>query len=164
MTISYDMGLGTPWYNSSGRILYVSDPRGTVYSFTYKGIGGTSVVRYLSQIKNNLSTGQTMTFAYSQPTQVVSPIGSGTAAETTVFLNSVTDTATGLITSFTYDPSGSGELTQVTYPYGGHIRWVYGNEMYASDRTVREVDARYLLWDTSIGERESVRNPGVRRP
>lgn len=43
-------------------------------------------------------------------------------------------------------------MLQATLPYGGHIRWQYGNQTYTTD-TVRPVVNRYLLWDNTIGER-----------
>ncbi len=67
-------------------------------------------------------------------------------------LSSITNNTTGLATSFGYDASNSGELTQVTFPYGGHMRWQYGATSYAQG-ALRGVQNRYLLWDNGIGER-----------
>jgi len=39
--------------------------------------------------------------------------------------------------SFTYDPSGSGELTRLDFPDGGHIRWTYGTATYNGGRSMR---------------------------
>jgi len=50
----------------------------------------------------------------------------------------------GLSHQFQYDPSGSGELGQVTLPYGGYLRWVYRTFTYVGSRTQREVQYRYL--------------------
>ena len=58
-----------------------------------------------------------------------------------------------LTTSFTYDSAGSGELTQVTYPYGGHIRWAYGPFTYSGSRILREVSGgRFLSTSTGAAE------------
>jgi hypothetical protein len=34
--------------------------------------------------------------------------------------------------SFIYDSAGAGELAQVTFPFGGHLRWLYSTETYAT--------------------------------
>jgi hypothetical protein len=67
-------------------------------------------------------------------------------------LSSVHNYAVNLTTSFNYDASNTDELTQAIYPYGGYLRWQYGNAAYA-DTTIREVQQRFLQWDSSIGER-----------
>jgi hypothetical protein len=43
---------------------------------------------------------------------------------------------------FTYNPCG--ELVASTLPYGGTLRWEYRSFMYPGDRTLREVQYRYL--------------------
>ena len=60
--------------------------------------------------------------------------------------------AVNLTTAFDYDAGNTGELTKVTFPYGGTLRWQYGDAAY-TDTTIREVQGRYLLWDASIPER-----------
>lgn len=162
VTLTYDTGIGATWSNSSARVVNVADVRGSAYSFSYASVSGAAAPRYLTQINNNLATGESFTLNYSSPTQLTSPINASYTAETTVLLTGITNNATGLTTSLTYDPSGSGELDKVTFPYGGYFRWTYANETYAANRTVREVANRYLLWDTGIGERAITfsRDPG----
>ena len=67
---------------------------------------------------------------------------------------------TNLSTSFTYDAAGSGELSKVTFPYHGYIRWTYANFQYTAPsdpnnstlgRTQREVSTRYQSSDGTIG-------------
>ena len=66
VTITYDIGTGATWSNSSGRITNITDVRGSAYTFTYSVImqNRTYVPRYLTQITNNLSTGENITFNY----------------------------------------------------------------------------------------------------
>src|SRR6185437_10349187 len=54
---------------------------------------------------------------------------------------------TNLTTGFYYGNEGSsttGELTEVTTPLAGHLRWDYSNYTYPGSRTQREVYDRYL--------------------
>ena len=60
-----------------------------------------------------------------------------------------------LTTSFTYDTYGYGDLLQVTFPYGGHIRWAYRNFTFTvngNSRAVREAATRYLQKDQTASE------------
>ena len=45
---------------------------------------------------------------------------------------------------FAYDTAGAGELAQVTFPTGGHLRWTYQSFQYAGARTLREITNRYV--------------------
>ncbi len=86
---------------------------------------------------------------YSAPNQALnSPFAPNAQFGTTLLLASIDMTGMGMSTGFAYDPGGSGELTQVTLPYGGHLRWHYRNFVYSGSRTLREVDARYLCKDS----------------
>ena len=49
------------------------------------------------------------------------------------------------VTMFPRRAPPSGELSQVTFPYGGYLRWSDASFTYsASTRTLREVQNRYL--------------------
>ncbi len=45
--------------------------------------------------------------------------------------------------------NGSGELTEVTFPYGGKIYWEYGNWAYSGGSTLRQVTQRKLYNTTT---------------
>jgi len=63
---------------------------------------------------------------------------------TTQTLQSISDSLS-LSHSFGYSASGTGELTQVTFPYSGRLRWEYQSFTFSGNKTVREVQNRYLL-------------------
>src|SRR6266853_936648 len=46
-------------------------------------------------------------------------------------------------------PAGADELLQVTFPWGGHLRWAYQSFEYLGTRTLREVATRYLAADSA---------------
>jgi len=48
--------------------------------------------------------------------------------------------------------AGTGELTQVTTPYGGHLRWTYQANTYVGSRAFREVQYRYLSQSSGAAE------------
>jgi YD repeat-containing protein len=154
--VQYESGKSDPvWvYGSSARIYEIADVRavGTqplaqpTYTFTYDSNN------YLTSIANNIGTGESFSFTYSPAFSVTSPFSASALPETVKTLNSITNTATNFSTSFSYASSNDGEMIQATLPYGGHIRWQYANTAY-TQATVRGVASRYLLWDSTIGER-----------
>ncbi len=149
ITVTYAVGFASIWTNTSSRITSIADTRGPAYTFSYEP-NPQAGIYYLAFIKNSINSGESFTLNYNQ-VNLVSPFSPGVPSFTTVTLASITNNNTNLTTSFTYDPN-SGELTQVTLPYGGHIRWTYTNEAL-SQSTVRTVQNRYLYWDSTIGER-----------
>ncbi len=156
IAIQYQPGNGVTWTNSSARITQIDDvrpgtnPNGSpTLSFTYN----SNTVPHLTGIGNYINSQDSFQFSYSGATALSAPFGSsGASFDTVEFLDSATNNATSLTDTFTYSAANTGELTQVTFPLGGHIRWDYGNAAY-SQSTVREVADRYLLWDPTIGER-----------
>jgi hypothetical protein len=51
--------------------------------------------------------------------------------------------------AFSYDAPGSGEMTQVRFPWGGHLRWVHSSNGYSGGRQLRAVTGRYLAADSA---------------
>ena len=49
---------------------------------------------------------------------------------------------TGKYTSFEYDTSS--ELTRVVFPYAGALRWAYRDFTFSGNKTIREVQNRFL--------------------
>ena len=168
VTISYLPGAGPYASNgaganppeSSARINEILDARSVpmgprAYNFTYN----SDQINHLTSITNTFGTSENYAFSVSGSQGLFSPFTNTTACGSTnsncgyaVYLSSVTRTGVNLTTSFAYDSNGYGDLTQVTFPYGGHIRWAYRNFTYTGSRTLQEVAARYLLKDVTAGE------------
>jgi RHS repeat-associated protein len=154
--LTYKSGLGVSYSNSSARIATIEDVRGkgvTDYSFTYN----TDPIPHLTTITNGIGTPENYTLAYLQGA-LIQPFASisNNNFGTFKFLQSVEINGPNLTTSFTYNPTTdpntnpptqgySGELTQMTTPYGGHLRWAYTQYTLSGSRTFREVQNRYLL-------------------
>lgn len=155
ITLTYAAGGGMNVLNSSARLITIQDGRpgagsSSTFSFSYN----SDATPHLTGLSNNIQSGDSFTFTYN-PVTLGSPFGNAS------FLQSSTNNATNLTTQFTYDAANAGELTQVTFPLGGHLRWDYLSATY-DQSTVREVAARYLQWDSTIGERTYTffRTPG----
>jgi len=150
ITVAYAAGQASIWADTSSRITSIADARGPAYTFSYTLYSDNAY--YLTGIANSIGSGESFTLNYSQPTTLNSPFSQNPQTIPLRTLSSITNSNTNLTTTFIYDPN-SGELTQATFPFGGHIRWAYANAVY-SQSTVRGVQYRYLEWDTTIGERE----------
>ncbi len=160
VTIQYYAGVGMSGNNSSSRPLYIYDAVAPnySYSFTFLPASGSDPAGMPPHLwwVNDWTSGSSVrlySLTYAPLSTLYSPFSGSQSFDSVHMLSSFADTLTAESTSFTYDSAGAGELLQVTFPYGGHIRWVYGNETLADNRTVREVTNRYLQWDSTIGER-----------
>ena len=151
--IVYGAGAGIPSAanNTSARISAITDVRAPsgglpTYDFTYNS---DAPVPHLAGISNRIQTAETFSFTYAVAA-LGPPFGTDTswAGQTTSHLATMNVPSTGSY-QFTYDSAGAGELGQVTFPYGGHLRWVYQNFQYAGGRSLREVSARYLAADAA---------------
>jgi len=155
--INYTAGGGLASLNSSSRILNIEDVRGNGqpdYTFTYNY---QNAVPRLSSITNTIGTSEKYTFSYYPSSALVSPWNAQSNFGTINLLYALGVTNTSLTTSFAYDTSGggysgTGELTQVTMPYGGHLRWSYQANTVAGSRAFREVQSRYLLQSSGGSE------------
>ncbi len=159
--INYTAGGGLGWPNSSSRIQTIEDVRGNGqpdYTFTYNY---QNAIPRLSSIANTIGTSEKYTFSYNNSSALVSPWNAQNNFGTINLLAGVTVTNLNLMTGFTYDNSGvqyfganagTGELTQVTTPYGGHLRWAYQASTLAGSRAFREVQSRYLLQSSGGSE------------
>jgi RHS repeat-associated protein len=142
ISITYKSGSGLGGGNSSARIDQITDVRGVPFTFNYSGTHLAGITTTMVSPLN-----YSFTIATAQPLKdpfANSPYG------TTALLQNLKQTGTGLTTSFIYDNAGAGgaaagELTQITTPYGGHIRWGYGSFNYNGTRTLREVNAGRFL-------------------
>jgi RHS repeat-associated protein len=157
VAIQYDSAIGFAYGpNTSGRIVSVSDARAgssPTYALTYTTTTATAGVKVAATLTNSISSGESFTFAAATNQTLYPPWGSAQMG-TANLLTSVTNSATSLTTSFTYNTNSAGgssaytgELAQVTFPYGGFISWQYGNQTLASLQTLREVTQRGIEWD-----------------
>jgi len=149
--INYNSGRGLGWTNSSSRIQTIEDVRGNGqpdYTFTYDY---QNTIPRLASISNTIGTSEKFTFSYYPSSALVSP-WNGQNFGTINLLSALGVTNTSLTTYFAWDASGTGELTQVTTPYGGHLRWSYQANTLAGSRAFREVQSRYLLQSSGGSE------------
>jgi RHS repeat-associated protein len=167
--IHYMAGAGANWADSSARISSIEDARAVSYtdsgsgdtlyhsySFSYTTANGLS---YLSSITSYVNTPENYTFTINTGQPIYSPWG--VSFSTTSLLTGITFTGLGYSYNFTYDTSlNDGDLTQVQFPQGGHLRWAYENCTYTGPQTIREVQYRYLLSNTSKGEDTYTFTPG----
>ncbi len=91
-------------------------------------------------------------FDYLADQDLNSPFSPPVSFGTAHFLSSVTVQTENLTHYFTYDAGGAGELTRVTFPYGGWLGWDYQDATYAGTRTQREVQYRYLAKSSTASE------------
>jgi YD repeat-containing protein len=154
--VRYNSGQGATWASSSSRIQQIEDVRGYSYAFTYNA----DAIPHLMGISNTISTSENYAFSYTANVPLYSPfppfsdVGGG--YDYWSFLQSITTNGVNLTTRFAYDATlargTSGELTQVTLPYNGHLRWDYIGRTLSGPRTVREVANRYLLKASGAAE------------
>jgi hypothetical protein len=157
--LTYNTGLGSPVGDSSSRFASIEDVRATQqgsvlksFSFTYTDFisAGVNYGPHLNTVTDHLGSGQSYTFAYEAVPSLASPFGGVTSYGTATYLQSVTQTGTNLAHSFQY--GAGGELTKVTYPYGGYFRYEYEPFTYLGSRTVREVRRRFVKPSASATE------------
>ncbi|MEK7407925.1 MAG: hypothetical protein AAB225_22875, partial [Acidobacteriota bacterium] len=154
--VRYRAGLGVTWTDSSARINEIEDVRAkqvyypiryVTYTFTYN----TDPIPHLTAITNYIDTGERYTFGYLSQ-NLNSPFSPPLAYGQTSVLQSVTVTGLSLTRQFQYDAGGSGELTKITLPYGGYLRYAYRTFTYLGNRTLREVEYRYLAPSAGASE------------
>jgi RHS repeat-associated protein len=174
ITIAYQAGAGVSGSvpNSSARISWIADARAVngyhsdcvpswvqcprTYLFSYSTLSGDSIA-HLSSIGNTIGSAESYSgFSYgSGPVSVQPAFGpdSTYSGVTTRQLTSIAVPAAGTFT-LAYDSAGgsqagASELTQVTFPWGGHLAWNYIDANYAGSRKLREVGTRYLAADSA---------------
>jgi hypothetical protein len=136
------------WANSSARITQIEDVRATgrsatvyaTYDFTYNN----DSPHHLTSISNSIGTGEAYGFSYSGGQSLYSPMSSqyfGTVA----WLSSAV--ITNLTATHMFSYNSSGELTNVTLPYGGYLAYDYTTTNYSGGPSYREVAHRYLSPD-----------------
>ena len=153
IAIRYKAGNGVTWSNSSARIDEIEDARAiqgcissgtyTSYKFTYNN----DAIPHLTNIANCFNIGPNITFTYLSNVNLVSP-WSATSYGTTTSLH----TFTGIPgETHTFNYTGSLELSKMTTPSGGYLRWDYASVPLITG-SKREVQYRY--WSTGGGAPE----------
>jgi len=121
------------------------------YSFTYSALtynaSGIPNLQHLTDIANSIGTAESYHFTYA--TGSLAPPFGYDAAWNGVTTSRLTSISTPGISSyqFTYDAANAGELTKLTFPWGGYLQWDYVSQAYAGpngNRYLREVGTRYL--------------------
>ncbi|MGJ5820991.1 RHS repeat domain-containing protein, partial [Paludibaculum fermentans] len=141
----YASGIGTNLADSSGRISWISDVRanasyGKSYDFVYTSTG----LPHLTQINNNVGLGEEYALSYSTSQALKSPFTPNAQFATVDLLTGVNITNLGVPHLFEYGTNQAGELTKVTFPYGGVVEWAYTNFLFGNGKTFREVNSRKL--------------------
>src|SRR5262249_35122929 len=98
-------------------------------------------IPHLTGASNWITSGETYTFTYGSQTLYAPWAAQSFGTVTT--LQSLTISGVNATQSFQYGTTG--ELTNVTYPYGGQLSWTYGDFTFAGNVTVREVQQRQLV-------------------
>jgi len=162
-------GLGTNWNDSSPRISMIEDSRAASYydssgdtlyrSYSFSYTTGPTGLSYLSSITSYVGTPENYTFTINQGQPLCSP--AGVSFGTTSLLAAVTTNGRRYSHNFTYDTTlHDGDLTQVQFSQGGHLRWTYTNCTYGGPIIVLEVKNRHLLSNTQKSEEVYTFTPG----
>jgi YD repeat-containing protein len=170
--VTYDTAAGLPYLeinglvytstpNTSSRIADIEDVRAqtcgstgcqeitTTATYVFRYDRTHFATPHLSSLTNKIGTSESYTFTYASAS-VNPPFGADStyAGATTYHLASTLLTG-GTFLTFSYDTAGASELTQVTYPQGGHLRWVYATDPYNGNRALRAVTNRYVAADSA---------------
>ncbi|MGE5648368.1 MAG: RHS repeat-associated core domain-containing protein [Acidobacteriota bacterium] len=148
IVVRYDQGLSTAWPDSSARITTIQDVRALLgvyghpqpyrtFTLVYSA---AEPVPHLSQIKNDLMYYDVTAFTHS-PQPLSSPFVPEASFGTATTLQQIA--RAGLSHTFEY-AGGAGELSRVTLPQGGALRWEYRTFTYSGAMRLREVANRYL--------------------
>ncbi len=168
--VNYNPGVGVTWNNSSSRISSIEDVRGygsADYTFAYYN----DAIPHLKSITNTLGTSEKYGFAYTEGYALNSPFNGQNFNTVALLQSSAANSilSVPLTTYFTYDTtsatsscsssgtgtSGPGQLTQVTTPYCGHLRWSYATtNTLSGSRTYNEVQNRFLSMASGVAETE----------
>ena len=148
--VNYYQGNTLTWTNSSARIQYIQDVRAVqrygalaTYTFLYT----TDAVPHLTSVENQIGTSEAYQFAFA-PTQALLAPFSGSPYNYSGGLTTLASmTAIGINMEYSFLYDQSGEMTQVTFPYGGYFKYNYGSVTYSSGFTQREVQSRIMSKD-----------------
>jgi hypothetical protein len=116
------------------------------YVFSYNN---DSPIPHITGISNTIQTAENYNFGFNFNVAVQPPFGSDPNFNgiKTAQLTSVNVISANAY-QFAYDSAGAQELTQVTFPFGGHLRWIYANDAFTGSRVQRAISTRYLAADS----------------
>jgi len=143
--LKYATGVDAIYENSSARILLIEDVRVNTGSSTFTFSYNTDTIPHLIGIANTINTAETYSFTYTAAATLYSPFSGGGSFGSAQMLQTVTQTGTNLSHTFEYGGNGAGELSKVTLPYQGELRWLYNEFAFSGGRTVREVYQRQVV-------------------
>jgi RHS repeat-associated protein len=163
ISIRYATGQGSAWINSSSRITEIEDARAVAFNggnvtflFNYDPPQTAGErVPHLSSVRNLTSTDFPIIMSYYHNQPLSDPWNVATQLDTTVFPYDITLSQNGY-RKIHIDLSTTGELSKITFPSGGYIRWEYAAADFTSPsnptgpaRSVREVTNRYARYESS---------------
>jgi YD repeat-containing protein len=129
------------YVGASSRIATIIDSRQPYYNPTYAISYNYDYPPHLNAITNYVGTSENYTFVLGYQ-RVLEPFNLNNYSWGYV-LNSAAVNGLNISHQFQYD--SSAELTQVTTPLGGVLKWAYQNDYYTgSGRSYRAVQYRYL--------------------
>lgn len=146
--IRYGGGVGVEfWPDSSARITEIEDVRAIQVGGVYKSYTfsyNTDAIPHLTGIQNYIGTAETYTFYRQSAQSLYSPFSPSIWFGWADLLGSVWNSR-GEAHIFDYSGGAGGEMTKVTFhPYGGEIRWTHRTFTFANNKSIREVQWRYL--------------------
>ncbi|MCW5980888.1 MAG: hypothetical protein KIT09_22595 [Bryobacteraceae bacterium] len=145
--VTYAQGANSPFAeNSSARIKTITDVRAK------ESLPGVSVPTYtfyytdghLTSVRSSLITSDWWKFTYVTSQPLRSPFAGAQSFGTTALLESFWSPQTAGYHTFEYGTNNAAELSRVTLPRGGTLRWAYRDFTYTGSRTLREVETRWL--------------------
>lgn len=151
VAIRYMPAIGTNTINTSARIKEIEDVRavsnswgGTVAYRTFQFTYNSDPIPHLTNITNNINTGEKYDFTYTGPVSLKSPFDGSNIPGVVSLLSNITVTGLGIGHTFEYT-NIYAELTKVIFPYGGELRYVYSGFAYAGGHKLREITSRSLV-------------------
>jgi hypothetical protein len=143
--LRYATGINATYTTSSARLTQIEDVRVNTSAATFTFTYNSDPIPHLAAIANSINTAETYTFTYTTSATLYSPFSGGGSFGSAQMLQTVTQTGTSLSHSFEYGINGAGELSKVTLPYQGELRWFYSEFGYSGGRSVREVYQRQVV-------------------
>ena len=147
--LEYAQGIGGVGANTSGRVVSIEDVRAVQISYggpwrTYTLTYNSDSIPHLISITSHISAWTTENWGFTYGLgELYTPFEPRMIEGPAYLLTSLTGGPTGLTQWFEYAGS-AGEMSLVTLPFWGSMRYTYRTANYSNSRAVREVESRYL--------------------